>query len=140
MYNPSDMMHAKTLTEKHCGRCGHDWISSIDTPARCPHCGTYHWQGESTVYMCCMCGHSWFSRTPKTPMRCPKCKTRSWQNGSRRFNPKSVNTEDKDVRAVIDMYLHGKGCVAIAMSTGMALSNVIDIVKITVSDGRQPRM
>jgi len=73
-------------------------------------------------------------------MRCPKCKTRSWQTGPRRFNPKSVDTENKEVRTIIDMYLHGKGCVAIAMSTGVALSNVIDVVKIAVCDGRQPRM
>jgi hypothetical protein len=73
-------------------------------------------------------------------MRCPKCKTRSWQSGPRRFNPKSVDTDNNDVRAVIDMYLHGKGCISIAMSTGIALSNVIDIVKIALSDGRQPRM
>ena len=140
MYNPSDNMQTKTLSEKRCGRCGHEWTSSIDMPARCPHCGTYHWYGESTSYSCFVCGHTWFSRSTRTPMRCPKCKTRSWQNGPRRFNPKGIDTEDDNVHMIIDMYLHGKGCVAIAMSTGVALSSVIDVVKIAVSDGRQPRM
>lgn len=141
MYNPiGAIMQAKTLSEKHCGRCGHDWTSGIDMPARCPHCGTYHWYGESTTYSCFVCGHTWFSRTTKTPMRCPKCKTRSWQNGPRHFNPKSIDTEDNNVRVIMDMYLHGKGCVSIAMTTGVALSSVIDIVKIAVCDGRQPRM
>ena len=54
--------------------------------------------------------------------------------------PKSIDTEDNNVRVIIDMYLHGKGCVSIAMTTGVALSSVIDIVKIAVCDGRQPRM
>ncbi len=133
-------MQAKELTEKRCGRCGHEWTSGIAMPARCPHCGTYHWYGESTSYNCFVCGHTWFSRTTRTPMRCPKCKTRSWQNGPRRFNPKSIDTEDNNVKTIIDMYLHGKGCVSIAMSTGVALSSVIDVVKIAVCDGRQPRM
>ncbi len=73
-------------------------------------------------------------------MRCPKCKTRSWQNGPRRFNPKGIDTEDDNVHKIIDLYLHGKGCVSIAMITGVALSSVIDVVKVTVSEGRQPRM
>lgn len=73
-------------------------------------------------------------------MRCPKCKTRSWQNGPRHFNPKSVNTEDGNVRTIIDLYLHGKGCIAISMTTGIALSSVIDVVRIAVNDGHQPRM
>ena len=73
-------------------------------------------------------------------MRCPKCKTRSWQNGPRRFNPRSVDTKDETTQKIIDMYLHGKGCVAIALNTGIALSSVIDIVKVMVNEGRQPRM
>jgi len=52
----------------------------------------------------------------------------------------SIDTEDKTVRTVIDLYLHGRGCVSIAMQTGIALSSVIDVVKITVCEGRQPRM
>ena len=133
-------MTTKDLTEKHCGRCGHNWVSGIEMPSRCPHCGTYHWYGESVTYTCNICGHTWFSRTNKTPMRCPKCKTRSWKAGRNHFNPSNVDTGDKDVRMILDLYLHGKGCIAIAMQTGIALSSVVDVVKITLCDGRQPRM
>ena len=133
-------MTAKEVTVKECGRCGHKWSSSIAVPARCPHCGTYHWQGESTEYSCFVCGHTWFSRTSKIPMRCPKCKTRSWQTGPKTFNVKNIDVKDKNVKTVMDHYRRGRGCVEIAMKTGIALSSVINIVKSYSGEGHPPRM
>lgn len=125
--------------EKVCGRCGHIWNSVKDMPVRCPSCGTYHWYGKSEMNTCVACGHTWFSRTPKSPLRCPKCKTRSWSSGN--TGRRNCTTYDGVAsKRIIDLYMSGKGCVAISLETDESLSRVIETIRSGVSDGRSPRM
>lgn len=134
-----DMSNDRSM-DKVCGRCGHTWISFKETPARCPSCGTYHWNGESVTNTCASCGHTWFPRSSRVPLRCPKCKTRSWASGSTRGRRGYVDCKDEDSRRIIDLYMKGKGCVAIAIETGLSLSEIVDTIKAGISDGRAPRM
>lgn len=125
--------------EKICGRCGHVWNSLKDQPVRCPSCGTYHWSGVSHTNSCKVCGHTWFSRSTKTPLRCPRCKTRSWASGNAgRRN--CITFDDEISKKIIDMYMMGTGCVEISITTGVAVSRVIETIRCGVCDGRQPRM
>ena len=125
---------------KVCGRCGHTWVSVKEMPARCPACGTYHWYGESMTNTCAVCGHTWFSRTGKPPLRCPKCKTRSWSSAANRSRKVYPENYDETSRKIIGMYSEGTGCMKIAMETGIALSVVIDTVKSSLGEGRNPRI
>ena len=68
------------------------------------------------------------------------CKTRSWQRGPRHLDTRRIDVDDENVHTIVDMYANEKGCVAIAMATGVALSSVVDVVRATVNDGRQLRM
>jgi len=126
--------------EKHCGRCGHTWISQIEKPARCPHCGTYHWHGESVTYTCLICGHSWFSRTNSTPARCPGCKTRSWNSEPKRYHACRTDADLEQINRVKDMYLNGMGCVSIALETGIPLARIVEMIRIAICDGHTPKM
>jgi len=134
-----DMSNDRSM-DKVCGRCGHTWISFKETPARCPACGTYHWYGSSVTNTCASCGHVWYPRSSRVPLRCPKCKTRSWASASNKGKRGCVEYKDETSRKIIDMYMKGKGCVAIAIETGQSLTLVVDTVKAGVSDGRAPRM
>ena len=140
---PSDIRDIPAFKDriKTCGRCHHTWYSHSANPVRCPGCGTYYWQGESTINTCCICGHEWFSRTAKEPLRCPSCKTRSWKSQERKERIIANKAKvDGSNRLIVDMYLAGQGCVEISMKTGVALSSVVSIIRSTVCDGRATRM
>ncbi len=127
--------------EKSCGRCGYTWNSHTDVPIRCPHCGTYHWQGKPQVNTCAVCHHCWYSRGLKSPLRCPSCKTRSWIRGPRGVQRSATTSMEGGNAAsdIVDRYLAGNGCVSIAMETGCSLSMVVDVVRTAVT-GESPRM
>lgn len=127
---------------KTCGRCGHRWTSYTENPVRCPGCGTYHWNEVPTTYVCAVCGHKWFSRTSNIPVRCPHCKTRSWRgatnapaSGSVRRAEASYESED-----LLNRYRNGEGCVALAISTGISLERIIEIIRADTDDGLRLRM
>jgi len=33
----------KTIWEKTCSKCGHEWIARLINPTTCPKCKTYKW-------------------------------------------------------------------------------------------------
>lgn len=131
MYIPTnDNMSAVDPRTKTCGRCNHVWNSYSNKPVRCPSCGTYHWEEKPTTNVCIVCGHRWFSRTIHSPIRCPRCKTRSWHDGevisaTGRVKKPAYSFDTGDVT---DRYEQGKGCVAIAMETGLSIDRVISII------------
>ncbi|MBR3477242.1 MAG: hypothetical protein IKH39_08870 [Candidatus Methanomethylophilaceae archaeon] len=119
---------------KVCNRCQYAWFSNVESPVRCPSCGSHCWDKPSVPNVCQICGHKWFPRTDGMPLRCPSCKTRSWNVNDASVYSKVGRTfrESVAVSAVMEKYLAGKGCLKISMETGMPLSTVFDIVKANV--------
>ncbi len=119
---------------KSCSRCGYTWFSNVKSPVRCPSCGSHCWDKPPDLFECQMCGHLWYPRTQSTPLRCPSCKTRSC-NSYYGDHPKLRRaSQSTSADKVLKLYSKGSGCVAIAMSTGIPLSTVFDIVRSTVGD------
>ena len=135
--NRNDAIHVGRVEErrKTCERCGHSWKSHHANPSRCPSCGTYHWRNPATRNECVRCGHEWFSRTSKTPSRCPVCRSRTWNR-----NPDIVTGTAIGKTDLLQMYLSGKGCVEISISTGSPLSTVHGIVRAYLGPGTDVRM
>ena len=123
---------------KVCNRCQYVWFSNVESPVRCPSCGSHCWDKQSAPNSCQACGHKWFPRTDGTPLRCPSCKTRSWNvdSASVRMKVNRSSKESTAVETVMDRYYKGKGCVKICMETGMPLSTVFDIVKANVGNAQ----
>lgn len=125
-----------------CGRCGHRWSCHTETPVRCPSCGTYHWNGNPTTYVCISCGHRWFSRTDSIPLRCPKCRTRCWREDRTTSGPGS-RTERHDPEMserILGMYGSNMGCMDISIATDVPLSTVISVIKAELKLEKMPRM
>ena len=116
---------------KVCNRCQYAWFSNVDSPVRCPSCGSHCWDKPVVPNECQICGHTWFPRTSGTPLRCPSCKTRSWNMGFSDSHTRATRPtkETATAESVMERYLSGKGCVKISMETGIPLSTVFRIVK-----------
>ena len=116
---------------KVCNRCQYAWFSNVDSPVRCPSCGSHCWDKPSVPNVCQICGHKWFPRTDGMPLRCPSCKTRSWRgdSGSGRLKTKKSVRTTGVTDNVMSRYNSGDGCLRISMDTGIPMSSVYDIVK-----------
>ncbi|MBR4225455.1 MAG: hypothetical protein IKR86_01465 [Candidatus Methanomethylophilaceae archaeon] len=119
---------------KVCNRCQYAWFSNVESPVRCPSCGSHCWDRPSTPNECQICGHKWFPRTDGVPLRCPSCKTRSWNVDDSSARSKSGRSSKDGVPAdeIMESYIAGKGCLKISIETGLPLSAVFDIVKSSV--------
>ena len=116
---------------KICNRCQYTWFSNVESPVRCPSCGSHCWNRPTSSNQCQVCGHVWFPRADGVPLRCPSCKTRSWRGdaGSGRTKAKKVVKSTSMADNVMERYNSGDGCLRISMDTGFPMSSVYDIIK-----------
>ncbi len=127
-----------------CSRCFHRWVArkSDGPPKNCPKCRSTVWMKDYHVCRCYRCNHEW-GTTNSEPKRCPKCHSVKWAVPVRnsdaaprsRFAPRNPMDPEK-VEDVLRRYADGESCTTIAISTGMSFSDVYDIVRSNVSDGR----
>lgn len=64
------------------------------------------------------------------PYMCPKCKSPSWRGNE----PKPKPFGDEDVVRAVKMYSEGKGCVDIAIDTGLPLETIVLKIR-SLNDG-----
>lgn len=111
-----------------CIRCGYVWRSRTEDPARCPNCGSNRWREPRQSCRCGICGHEWTPRSGwGSPAACPSCKSKGWDG---------VPAEDADADSenarngwIVEMYESGYGCMFIASESGIALFEVIRVVR-----------
>ena len=125
-----------------CNRCNYAWYNRIETPSKCPRCGSYAWNKPSLKCRCNVCSHRWISRKKEGPARCPSCNSTRWDE-----EPKSLNLtiRDEDApsftkKSIVERYKKGKGCVAIASDLGLPLFKVISVVRKKVEKKVFPRL
>lgn len=61
------------MKKEKCEHCGHEWISRMNYPYKCPKCQRVlrpHY--DAKLEQCPHCLHKWTARSFK-PQRCPKC-------------------------------------------------------------------
>ena len=101
-----------------CVHCGHNWRSRVEDPSRCPRCGTYKWRDHEGACGCRRCGYEWYPRSRgQRPGKCPSCRAEDW------------DAEVVRRRWIMKRHVSGEGCLSIASGTGIALLEVIDIVR-----------
>lgn len=111
-----------------CARCGHVWTSGVEDPSRCPKCGNSKWRESVEPCICKRCGYKWNPRSSgRLPLTCPSCKSREWD-----ADPEVSDVVDKE--AVLQRYVSGEGCIAIASEMDAALFEVIGIVREATGD------
>jgi predicted Zn-ribbon and HTH transcriptional regulator len=125
-----------------CNRCNYAWYNRIETPSKCPKCGSYAWNKPSLKCKCNVCSHKWISRKKEGPARCPSCNSTRWAE-----EPKSldITIRDEDApsfnkKSIVERYEKGKGCVAIASDLGLPLFKVISVVKSEIETKVSPRL
>ena len=122
-------------TAFHCGciQCGYVWRSRIEDPARCPNCGSNRWRELRQSCRCGICEHEWTPRSGgRPPAVCPSCKSKDW-------NYVLVDDADEDSETarngwIVEMYESGCGCMSIASESGIALFEVIRVVRFLTDD------
>ncbi len=127
----------------HCKRCGFDWTSRKDTPMKCPRCGSYSWNKETSRCTCLVCGHEWIRRKEgDDPSRCPSCNSNRWNEPPRTIEKHVVAEDPIAVRKkwITERYQNGEGCLAIASELGLPLFRVIKVVKDSLSIKVMPRI
>ena len=116
---------------KICNRCQYTWFSNVESPVRCPSCGSHCWNKPTSSNQCQICGHTWFPRADGVPLRCPSCKTRSWRgdSGNGRVKMKKAVKISGVSEDVMRRYESGDGCLRISIDTGVPMSSVYEIIK-----------
>ena len=139
MYNPIGVLMASDDPRmKVCLRCGHGWVSHVETPVRCPSCGSYRWNDEPHENVCQVCGHVWRSRSDGSGRRCPACRARPRTSLDHNGEHGMGAIDDRN-EEIIGRYLMGDGCVRISIDTGLSVDTVMKTLK-GVSDGGRLRM
>ena len=116
-----------------CTRCGHAWKSRVPEPMKCPNCGVNGWRTKQESCRCMRCGHEWVPRGKgRRPASCPGCKSKYWNGApeeSAKPMPPRDATEALHWRWILKKYGEDKGCLRISLETGVALFEVIDVLR-----------
>ena len=66
-----DRKNARTV---RCNRCGHEWMTSLPHPSRCPCCASDKWNLKTVGVRCRRCSSLWYDplSAGKKP-ECPRC-------------------------------------------------------------------
>ncbi len=116
-----------------CMHCGHIWRSRNAEPARCPDCGVTGWKYTPGPCKCRRCDHEWVPRAKgHSPSKCPSCRSADWSYGStmeRAPMPPVDRPEVLRMAWILKKYGQGMGCIQIASRSGLALLDVIRIVR-----------
>lgn len=126
-----------------CSRCGHAWKSRVPEPMKCPGCGVTGWRSKPESCRCLRCGHEWSPRgNGRKPATCPSCKSKYW-NGVPKGGAAPMPSQDAaDVtrrKWILKKYDTGQGCLEIASKSGIALFEVIQVLREETGD-KKPKL
>ncbi len=116
-----------------CVRCGHAWKSKVAEPTKCPGCGALEWMSKPNKCRCLRCGHEWIRRGGSgRPAKCPGCGSKSWNSSDRKDNRPITPADTSEpvyCKWIRKGYEGGKGSIQIASETGIALFEVIRVLR-----------
>ncbi len=126
-----------------CVRCGYAWKSRVAEPSKCPGCGALEWKSKPNICRCILCNHEWIRRgRSDRPSKCPRCGSKSWDSSEGKDNL-SISPADTSEpvywKWIRNGYEGGKGCIQIASETGIALFEVIRVLRENTS-GLRPKL
>ncbi len=121
-----------------CARCGHAWKSRVAEPIKCPSCGVTGWRYKPESCRCIRCTHEWTSRgKERKPVMCPRCKSKYWNGAPDKTIAVMSSVEASEIvrwKWILKKYNTGKGCLEIASETGIALFEVIQLLRERAGD------
>lgn len=135
-----DGRHEPRVTEYdcQCSRCGHAWKSRVPEPIKCPNCGVTGWRSKPETCRCVRCGHEWSPRgNGRKPAICPGCKSKYWNGASKSGASPMPSSESSDItrrKWILKKYNSGQGCLEIASTAGIALFEIIQVLREETGD------